>query len=291
MPKASTLTEDFRFMALFVGEKHTGKTCAACSFPKPVENLDFDGRIRGLLGAPWLDREGISYESYPPKSKDLVKRLDDKFSSYQAMGIVDQLELKTEILDSLTSETYAMLTQGIAITHDSGSKNKAGGIRGRFLGNVAMAGPEEYGYEAQTTYDILAALRSIPIPNVIATAHIIDKFGKEDPEDKYSPSVVIGEKLSLRDKIGANIGIYFDHIFRFRREMVNKQERFTVQFRGDIACTSYASLPLGIYDITGKNFYEFMMDLIQKGKSNGIPEGSLNSINPSESLKLAHAKP
>ena len=158
-----------------------------------------------------------------------------------------------------------MLTQGIQVTHNPTGRSGET-ARGRFLGSVAMAGPEEYGYEAQTTYDILSALRTLPIPNIICTAHVVEKYGKENPNDKYSPTVIVGEKLSLRDKISANIGIYFDHIFRFDREMMGGEERFFVQFRGDLACTSYAELPPGKLDITGKDFYKFMMSFI-KGES------------------------
>lgn len=264
MPKkASDLSPDFRFMALFIGPKHAGKTCAAAAFPKPSNFLDFDGRIRGLLGAPWIDRKEITYDYFLPKEKDLVARVDKLLVAQQIMaGSGQGLDIQTQVLDSLTSECYAMLTQGIQTTHSPNSGGEKG--RGRFLGTVAMAGPEEYGYEAQTTYDILSALRTIPIPNVICTAHVVEKFGKENPDDKYSPTVVVGEKLSLRDKIGANIGIYFDHIFRFDRDMVGGEERFYVQFRGQMACTSYAQLPKGKFDITGKDFYKFMMEFIKK---------------------------
>lgn len=269
MPSAEILSEEFRFMGLFVGPKHSGKTVALASFPKPMEILDFDGRVRGILGAPWIDRKGISYEPYSPLQKDLVKTIDQKLTSYQQLSIASQFHLKTGVIDSLTAEAYAFLTQGIKVTHEA--KDKGGEGRGRYLGKVAMAGPEEYGYEAQTMYDVLAAYRSLPIPNVIATAHIVDKYGKEDPNDKYSPTVIVGEKLSLRDKIGVNVAIYFDHIFRFNREMSNGREKFTVQFRGDFACTSYASLPHGVHDITGLNFYDFMMSFIKNKENEGLP--------------------
>ena len=263
MPKkASDLSPDFRFMALFVGPKHAGKTCAADSFPTPINFLDFDGRIRGLLGAPWINRERITYDYFLPKEPNLVEKIDKLLVSQQIMANTPGMfDLQTQVLDSLTSETYAMLTQGIQTTHRPIGNEQS---RGRFLGSVAMAGPEEYGYEAQTTYDILSALRTIPIPNVICTAHVVEKFGKENPDDKYSPTVVVGEKLSLRDKIGANIGIYFDHIFRFDRRMVGGFEKFYVKFRGDLACTSYAELPTGEHDITGKDFYKFMRSFFKE---------------------------
>ena len=75
---------------------------------------------------------------------------------------------------------------------------------------------------------------------------------------------MVGEKLSLRNKISASIGIYFDHIFRFDRKMIGDKEKYTVQFKGDLACTSFAGLPNGEVDITGKNFYEVLYGYVQK---------------------------
>src|SRR5437870_4837145 len=67
MPKATDLTPESRFFGLFVGESGSGKTVAEGSFPHDINFQDFDGRIRGLLGAPWINREGITYDYYPPK--------------------------------------------------------------------------------------------------------------------------------------------------------------------------------------------------------------------------------
>ena len=71
MPKANDLTPEQRFFALFVGESGSGKTVAEATFPGPLEILDFDGRIRGILGAPWITEEmknKISYTAYLPKN-------------------------------------------------------------------------------------------------------------------------------------------------------------------------------------------------------------------------------
>jgi hypothetical protein len=131
-----------------------------------------------------------------------------------------------------------------------------------------MSGPEDYGFEAQATYDILSCLRSIPLKAMIATAHVVDRYGKVDPDNPFSESIVVGQKLSLRDKIGQNIGIYFDHIFQFERRMEGSNEKFYVKFRSSVACTSYAELPDGEHDITGKNFFEFMNSFLKKETAN-----------------------
>lgn len=274
MPNAGKLEPDSRFMALFVGPKHSGKTCAAASFipdnPDPMKDrmkiFDFDGRVRGLLGAPWINRELIDYEYYPPRQKPgttVFEKLNDDLAALFTMYQVGQSPYNSILADSLTAETFALLQDSIPITHTPG----ATGERGKKIGTMNMPGPEDYGFEATGTYQFLAFLRSFPVKNVIVTAHIIDKYGKIDPNDKYSEKTIVGEKLSLRDKIGVNISIYFDHIFRFDRRMVGNQERFYVRFISDIACTSFPGMPIDEVDITGKHFRKVMMEYVERGQA------------------------
>ena len=265
MPSAADLTPENRFFGLFIGPSGSGKTVAEASFPKPMEILDFDGRIRGLRGAPWIDRSKIEYSFWPPRELGLVDRLNQKLETMELAGRVGQFLPKTLTLDSLTAETFAMVIQSLSLTHSLGAKDAP--KSGKYIGRTPMAGPEDYGFEATNTYSILSYLRSISIPNIIVSAHVVDRYGKLDPADKYSESVVIGEKLSIRDKIGENVQIYFDHVFRFWKEDYGDTEKFFVRFRGGLARTSYSELPGGAVDITGKSLYEVMMGFIQKGKA------------------------
>jgi hypothetical protein len=90
-------------------------------------------------------------------------------------------------------------------------------------------------------------------------AHVRDRYGKADPNDDYSERVVVGEKISLRDKISENVQVYFDHIFKFDKSMVNQFEHYTCQFRSDIARTTFKDLPNGVVDITKRDFYKGIM--------------------------------
>lgn len=265
MPKLSDITPEQRFFGLFVGESGSGKTCAAASFPKPLEVLDFDGRIRGAWNKSWIPMDGISYESYRPEQKGLINTLEKKFDVMQTaadmMGASPISLPKTQVLDSLTSECFSMIMQSVPLTHSMGSPTEK--KRGRYIGITPMVGPEDYGFEANMTYSIISTMRSLPISNVIISAHIVPVWGKEDPDNEYSNTVQIGEKLSVRDKIGANIGIYFDHVFRFRKIGLDT-ERFTVQFRGGICRTAWDFLPNGEIDITKRNFYEVLMGFVPK---------------------------
>lgn len=270
MPKVSELTPESRFVALFVGGHHSGKTCAAASFSEhpscdkthPIEFLDFDLRIRGILGAPWLKTENINYTSYPPKMDNLIQELNKKLDSWLLSQKMNMPLPAGIIGDSVTNMTLGFLCQSLPLTHGSGY--------GRTVGVTQITGPDDYKLEAQATYEVMSFLRSIPVPVAIMSAHLVDRFGKPK-DDKgndmpYADSVVVGQKLSIRDKIGTNIQTTFDHIFHFEKQMINNQERFFVTFRSDIASTSYSALKEGRHDITGKSFYKFMMEKIQGGK-------------------------
>jgi hypothetical protein len=270
MPSASSLKPDGRFLGLFVGPTKCGKTVAECSFPGPIRVFDFDGRIRGILGAPWINKDEIEYTYYPPRvganNTPTYQKINEDLEALLVMCNTGRCNFKTVILDSLTSETYAMLCDAVALT------------KGKMIGTTKMAGPEDYGFEATNTYNIISFLRSLPIPNILVSAHVVDRFGKADPSDKYSETIVVGEKLSVRDKIGENVGIYFDHCFRFDREVVGNQEKFYVQFRSELASTSFEKLPFGKVDITGKPFYQELMRLA-KGTEAGAQAPSVVPIS------------
>lgn len=255
MPKLSDRVPENRFVALFVSRSGCGKTVAAASFDKPMQVEEFDGRIGGAQ-VSWQSTAGIDYEYYPPKTPGLVTKLNDRLDKLitaaklqsSSQGISIELP-KTHLTDSLTNMTYAFVCQAIPLTHPSKDK-------GRWLGVTAMPGPTDYGLEAQATYDYIACLKSLPIKNLIITAHWVDRYGKPpDVDNDYADSVVIGKKLSVRDKIGENIQTHFDHIFEFERS----NDRFYVTFRGDFARTSYDWLPSGRHEWTKKNFQQFMM--------------------------------
>ena len=272
MPSAESLTPDSRFTGLFIGPKHSGKTVAACSFPHPIKVFDFDGRIRGILGASWIEKKGIDYTYYPPKigktDTSTFAKLNSDLEGLLMQCNSGQCPYKTVIIDSLTASCFALVCEATSLTHTIGGKGEK--KSGKFLGTMAMPGPEDYGFEAQGTYQLIAFLRSLPIANVIVTAHVVEKYGKVDPDNPFSESVVIGEKLSLRDKIGVNIGIYFDNIFRFDRRMNGNDEHFYARFRSDLANTSFKELPDGDVDITGQSFYSYMMSRLTLDQSMGV---------------------
>lgn len=265
MPSAKDLAPDSRFMALFVGPSGSGKTPAACSWVKEgrVMDYDFDGRIRGLLGCPWIDREKVSYESFPlghnfaPAYDRLMKQLE----VLEMQSKTGALPFKTAVLDSLSSETWAFLKDAVTLT------------KGNSIGSMKMAGPQDFNFESSGTKDAITILKSLPGINLIVTAHIIDKYGPVDPNDPFKGNMVVGTRLSLRDKLAAEIPGGFDHIVEFDRHMSGEIPKFRVRFWSDIARTTFLGMPTGWHDITGKDFYTFYHDFIKKGQEKyGIPQ-------------------
>ncbi len=277
MPIASNLTPDSRFMALFVGPKHSGKTVAACSWlrnkNKRVKVLDVDGRIRGILGAPWIIKDKIDYDYFPPRvagnKQTFFERVNQDLDVLLSEVGTGRSPYDTYICDSATSFCRNLILDALPLTHAEG--------RGKKIGAMEMAGPADYGFESTGMDAYLSFLRSLPI-NVIMTAHVVDKFDKplitdergRQFKDQYAESIVVGEKLSLRDKIGANMSIYFDNIFRFDRQMQRGEEKFYVEYVSDIACTSFPNLKPGKHDITNKDFYEYTMELVKNDNGSSI---------------------
>lgn len=270
MPSAAALTPDDRFIGLFIGRSGSGKKAAGCSFPGPIKYFDFDGRVRGLLGATWIDRSKVDYTYYPPMrasdtDKNVFAKLNDELAGIQAQSRAGQLPYKTIYLGSLTGEAFSFLQDAIPLTH----KSKDGKTTtGKSIGTLQMPDPGDYGYQSQAMQQVLAFFRSIPGINVIVAAHTVDRYGKVPGEDgkinPYSENVRVGEKLNLTDKLSEIIPAYFDNIFQFDKIENGNREQYFVKFRGDMPRTVYSELPTGQVDITGKNFYEYLMSKVKK---------------------------
>lgn len=254
MPSAENLTTEDRFIGLFIGRSGTGKKAAACSFPHPIKYFDFDGRIRGLLGAPWVERKGIDYTYYPPLSGMVFDQLNKDLETLQIMSKVGQLPFKTIVISSLTGESESFLFDAIPLTH--------AGNKGKSMGVLKMPGPEDWQYQSVAVKQVIAFFRSIPGINIIVTAHIVPRWGKPKTEDgktnNFAENVEIGEKLALTDKLGETVLAPFDNIFRFSKETNGDKVNHYVCFRSDLARTTFNSLPNGDVNITEKDLWKYL---------------------------------
>lgn len=277
MPKLSDYKPDTRLFALFVGPARSGKSSAAISLPTKTKLYDFDlNAISTAMGTPWIppaQKNLIDVTSYPPHKsiEDFVADLNMLESNIAiAMGKKDRYPCQTLIIDSITSVSRVMMNE--AYRTQSGREINIG--KGKLT--IRMAGPSDYNFKDEAIYQTFDFLRALPI-NVIVSAHIVPRYGKplsmqfvetdgakgKDPDKDFSEKIEIGEKLSITDKLGANLTSMFTEIYRFdKEEQSNGSNKYFVKFRGEMASTSHPGLPDGNVDITGKNFYEYWLSKV-----------------------------
>lgn len=255
--KLTDLKPEERFFGLFIGRSKSGKSCAAASFPKPLKLYDMDDRAEGILGAqkwiPDLDKiEVVQIKTDYSTSggvETVVKsgftKLEEDLNVTEILLKNRQCQYKTLMFDSMTSNLRLFLSESLTLIE-----------KGKKIGRTRMPGPPDYSYESEAMYQILDMIRYWPI-NIIFSAHIVDRFGKADSSNEFSESVVVGEKLSIRDKIGENALTRFGEVYKFEREENGNNIIHYVKFRSDIANTSYTALPNGRVNITGINFYNY----------------------------------
>ena len=262
MPSATSIQPDGRSISLFIGRSGSGKSAAAMSYPHPIMVLDTDGRIRGGLTS-WINREGIDYTYFPtkPERGTTFDALNNAFQVLQVQCRNRECQYQTLILDSLTWEAIGLLLDAIPLTHADG--------KGKSIGTMQMAGPSEYGFQSTGVLQTLAFLKSLPILNIIATAHVVGRWGKQKNAageilDPYGPNVLVGEQLALTDKLAETVPSMFDNVFRFSKSQDGRQFRF--EAHGELARTTHDKIPYGYQDITRKPFYEEMLKLAGVGK-------------------------
>lgn len=264
MPSAENIQPDSRSLNLFIGRSGSGKSAAAYSYPKPLHVLDLDGRIRGGL-TEWNDRKGITYDYFPSKpDKGTVFELLNKYFEIQRILLTNgQSEIATLVLDSATWQAIDLLLDAIPLTHatNQGSDRE----KGRSIGTMQMAGPTDYSFQSTGILQTIAFLKSLPIKNIIVTAHVVGKWGKRKDAngkiiDPYGPSELIGEQLCLTDKLAETLPSSFDNVFRFEKVDRGYDVRFYAEGQGELARNTYG-MPYGRIDVTSTSFY----DVLKKG--------------------------
>lgn len=255
------LSKDIRLFALFIGRSSSGKTVAAASLPKPLQELDFDLRANGIVNAVqqgWLNGADIDIKQFDP-FKGYIQVQEHLNLLYTLAG-GRQLSFKSLDLGSMTS--LIRLLELTSLNAPAGS-----GIGHINLGGLAITGPADYKFESQAMHKIIDFLRVLPC-NVTISAHIVDKYGKRPGSKDMDPSVIIGEKLTITANLAENVIAMFNDVYKFTKKMVNGEDRYYVEFCTEIARNSFG-IPPGEFDITKKNFWEFFQNLVSS-----IREGS-----------------
>lgn len=279
MPAASAYIPNQRIFALFVGRSKSGKSVAGASFPTPWVDLDFDFRFDGIKAAidqGLISAEGREYYQFPPRNG--WKPVDEWLTQQESYRLQGHFLLNTIQVSSITSLTRLL----VVTSHLNQGGKKIGNI-------LRMSGPQDFNVESSGTHQVFDFLRSWPC-NVIAEAHIVDKYGKLDKSSEFSETGITGEKLSIRDNLGENILTYFNNVFRFSHRIVNGKMRYFVEFSTDVAANTFG-IPPGEHDITDKQFYPYLQALILKYKKPEIKSENTivnNVVNAStSSIKFA----
>ena len=204
MPLLSEMTESKLVKAFVMGEAGTGKTVGACSFPGPIMAYDFDGKLSSAYSYLKKNRPEklaeIEYENCVPTDgigsayAKMDASLEKIINEYKATG---KLHYKTLIVDSSTIMAEDMLNW--LLNYESGIKRNAA-IKSR-----KVAGQQDYLIFAPTFQSFLYEI--LPLPwNVVMTGHIQIKQDEKTGE--------IRRVAAIPGKMGANIGIYFNEVYR-----------------------------------------------------------------------------
>lgn len=258
---ASQYKPEERIFAMHVGRSGDGKSVAAASYPGKYLNLDFDLRFGGIASAinqGLLNSNDIEYLQFSPRGGwDPVQKFLDQIEMDRATS---SFKYKSIEVASVTSLARLLLNYSKSLT------------RGKSIGKLRVSGPSDYMLESQGTHDFFDYLRTFPC-NIIVSAHIVDKWGKPEPEfdnngnrtNEFSAQDIIGERLSIRDNLGENILTYFNNVFKFSREIIKNEMHYFVEFSTDLAKNEYG-IPPGKHDITNKQFFSYLLEVIKKYK-------------------------
>ena len=239
---------------LLVGRSGSGKSCAGISRPGRRDIWDVDYRIGGIAACPFIEKEGLEFEQFPPTPRGCQKLLDRCAmynSAYQNQGSAGLP--KSLQLDSLTSLTSLLTNTSEEITKGQTIKDPSKGL----TTEIRMSGPGDYKFEHSGIQYILDAIRPLPM-NFYLTAHIINRYGKPSGKGgEYAENIVIGEQLNARDKIAERVVSVFDNVWRFDKIILNNEVRFMVEFNTDLAKNTYG-IPWGTHNVTGIPFYKYL---------------------------------
>lgn len=262
-----------KLFAMFIGRSKSGKTVAAASMPKPMQELDFDLRANGIVNAikqGWLDGKDIDIQQFDPfkgfipvqdhlNNLYLFSKLPGGYFQYKSIDIGSGTSL-IRLLDLSTLNLPAN-TAGI------GHLNLAG---------LSVTGPADYKFESQAMHKIMDYLRTLPC-HITISAHIVDKFGKKPGAKEMDPQIIIGERLTLGTaNLAENILAVFNDVYKFTKEMVNGQEKYYVEFNSEIAANTFG-IPPGRFDITRKSFWEEFQRIIKEVKEGTLKSPPLNT--------------
>ena len=283
MANAADLKVAENLVVLGIGSPGSGKSTALASFSTPEEPgymFDIDHRIRGILGSrSFLGDDcikSLDYDQYD--AKDGFKEIEKQFMELSVKYDKRELKYKNLFIESVGSLSRMFIIdcqrlKGFGPGKDLSALKPEQRKGARIIGNIAMAGPDEYRYGSDAFHSLFYNyFNYFTKCNVFLSGWTTDKWGFQKDGDgnelPYADKIVVGSQLLATNKIASELPGYFDEIWEFKKEetgQASRPLRYTVTFRSAIAKTAIAQLPSGPVDITGKNFKKVFTELVAKG--------------------------
>ena len=275
----SDIDEHAPVMGLFKGESGTGKTTAACTFPRPIKVWSLDDRMKSV--AMYLKKHEMAsdIEIMAVGPQDFVRFIDDFGKTAdpysQAAMFHDGRQFKTFVLDGLTSLGTMILQYCISVR---GSKTKE-----RCKGIIKLPEIDDFMGESNALEKILSYARKInETANFIMTAHEVEakSFDITTKTTHESRSLLTGGS-----KVAAKVPIYFDEVWHFEAETEYTEDgtrsayKVLTQHAGrDFARTS---LPLpAVMDWTGGTLWQDVEKFLPPKPDDGVvdAETQINTL-------------
>jgi len=198
MPTLESVNPETMF-AMFKGEPGTRKSTQALSYPLPQYWFSWDRKMQGLIlpmRAWGIDPKQVEYEDYDNWDKPRQK-LEQLYVN---------CKYKTIIVDSLTSMADQSIRQVLKIKGTGGGKK---------IGNISVAGIEDFNAESAALQDLVSLLKDINNYHkctVILIAHVIQAEYKNTvtQETHVSRTIVTAAK-----KNAAKIPGYCSEVYHF----------------------------------------------------------------------------
>lgn len=235
-----------RFMGMFVGPPGTSKTISAASWvyadeEKPIYIYDIDGRVRPLLRfLPPSVHDRIKYDTYGPQDFEKLIRHFEKLQ--------DRCPYSAVIMDGLTSLGDMLINYMLSLRAGGGSREG----KGKKMGVLEMAGPEDYGGESRGLSMVLDIARSLPCHFILTAHYLIVEYDDPITKKKHIQRMLV----TAGKKVGAKVPIYFDEMYYFDIEssmVPNAPPKYTVRTTGGSGFHAKTALPLApSYDVTIK---------------------------------------
>lgn len=281
MPNLEDFRPESRYKLLGVGDSGSGKSTAFASFPQPFHELDFDDRFGGIYQSVQqgiLKAHKISYQGFDvtagwnPVGNEMA-RLNNQKLAYKTNPSMCPFPYKSIGLGSLSSLKRLIVQLALAKMPGHQALGETGD---KF--QLLLNSPGDTKAELNGINQVIDHIFSMPC-NVLVTAHICERYGKPKewfnpdgkPKDeyRYTPSEVIGERITLSPNVAAEMLTRFDNVFKFQKRLVSGKVKFEVIFEdGDIAKNGFG-LPAGIFEWTGREFYPFFLEKVEEYKKKG----------------------